>query len=96
VLDPAFRRHRFRVAPDSAGADRRPACYRRVGPLTVSDANVCVGASSTGAFPATFGPAADQPHAEVVIANSPTLRTRSLGTGEAEGTRTVAEGSCLS
>jgi 5-oxoprolinase (ATP-hydrolysing) len=34
---------RFRVGPDSAGADPGPACYRRGGPLTVTDANVCVG-----------------------------------------------------
>src|SRR6185312_11276993 len=29
---------RFRVGPDSAGADPGPACYRRGGPLTVTDA----------------------------------------------------------
>ena len=34
---------RLRVGPDSAGADPGPACYRRGGPLTVTDANVCVG-----------------------------------------------------
>ena len=34
---------RFRVGPDSAGADPGPACYRRGGPLTVTDANVMVG-----------------------------------------------------
>ena len=27
---------RFRVGPDSAGADPGPACYRRGGPLTVT------------------------------------------------------------
>ena len=34
---------RMRVGPDSAGANPGPACYRRGGPLTVTDANVCVG-----------------------------------------------------
>jgi 5-oxoprolinase (ATP-hydrolysing) len=68
-LNPAFRRRRFRVRPDSAGADPGPACYRRVGPITVTDANVCVGEIQPAHFPATFGPAADQPlDAEVVIA----------------------------
>ena len=37
---------RLRVGPDSAGADPGPACYRRGGPLTVTDANVCVGQDS--------------------------------------------------
>ena len=31
---------RFRVGPDSAGADPGPLSYRRQGPLTVTDANV--------------------------------------------------------
>ncbi len=34
---------RFRVGPDSAGADPGPMCYRRGGPLTVTDANVMTG-----------------------------------------------------
>ncbi len=34
---------RYRVGPDSAGADPGPACYRRGGPLTVTDANVLLG-----------------------------------------------------
>ena len=34
---------RYRVGPDSAGADPGPACYRRGGPLTVTDANVMLG-----------------------------------------------------
>ena len=52
---------RFRVGPDSAGADPGPASYRRGGPLTVTDANVCVGKIQPAHFPAIFGPAADQP-----------------------------------
>ena len=52
---------RFRVGPDSAGADPGPACYRGGGPLTVTDANVCVGKIQPRHFPAIFGPNGDQP-----------------------------------
>lgn len=52
---------RFRVGPDSAGADPGPACYRRGGPLTVTDANVMLGKLNPDYFPAIFGPAQDQP-----------------------------------
>ena len=51
---------RFRVGPDSAGANPGPASYRRGGPLTVTDANVMVGKIQPGHFPAIFGPDADQ------------------------------------
>ena len=60
---------RMRVGPDSAGANPGPACYRRGGPLTVTDANVCVGKIQPAHFPAIFGPRADQPlDASVVTA----------------------------
>lgn len=52
---------RFRVGPDSAGADPGPACYRRGGPLTVTDANVMLGKLNPDLFPAIFGPDQDQP-----------------------------------
>src|SRR6056297_3458570 len=51
---------RFRVGPDSAGADPGPACYRRGGPLTVTDANVMLGKLQPEFFPAIFGPDQDQ------------------------------------
>ncbi|MDP7546911.1 MAG: hydantoinase/oxoprolinase family protein, partial [Alphaproteobacteria bacterium] len=58
---------RYRVGPDSAGADPGPASYRRGGPLTVTDCNVCLGKLRPEHFPAVFGPGADQPlDAEVV------------------------------
>jgi len=47
---------RFRVGPDSAGANPGPACYRRGGPLAVTDANVMVGKLLPGKFPRIFGP----------------------------------------
>ena len=52
---------RYRVGPDSAGADPGPACYRRGGPLTVTDANVMLGRVQPGYFPRVFGPAGDEP-----------------------------------
>jgi 5-oxoprolinase (ATP-hydrolysing) len=52
---------RFRVGPDSAAANPGPACYRRHGPLTVTDANVMVGKLIPDFFPKIFGPAQDQP-----------------------------------
>jgi 5-oxoprolinase (ATP-hydrolysing) len=58
---------RFRVGPDSAGANPGPACYRRGGPLTVTDANVMVGKLVPAFFPKIFGPKQDQPlDAEIV------------------------------
>ena len=62
-----FEAGRFRVGPDSAGANPGPACYRRGGPLTVTDANVMLGKLQPDFFPAIFGPSQDQPlDAEVV------------------------------
>ncbi|MCB1491295.1 MAG: 5-oxoprolinase, partial [Rhodobiaceae bacterium] len=52
---------KYRVGPESAGADPGPACYRRGGPLTVTDCNVMLGKLQPRFFPAVFGPQADQP-----------------------------------
>ncbi len=46
---------RYQVGPDSAGADPGPACYRKGGPLAVTDANVMVGKLMPRYFPAIFG-----------------------------------------
>ena len=51
---------RVRVGPDSAGANPGPASYRRGGPLTVTDANVCVGKVQPAHFPSIFGPGGDE------------------------------------
>ncbi|MFF1422453.1 hydantoinase B/oxoprolinase family protein [Streptomyces sp. NPDC058280] len=56
-----FDGQRYRVGPDSAGAEPGPACYRRGGPLTVTDANVMLGRVQPAHFPALFGPGGDQP-----------------------------------
>jgi 5-oxoprolinase (ATP-hydrolysing) len=50
---------RFRAGPESAGADPGPKCYRRGGPLTVTDANVMVGKLRREFFPHIFGPGGD-------------------------------------
>ncbi len=51
---------RYRVGPDSAGADPGPACYRRGGPLAVTDCNVMLGKLQPAYFPRLFGPGGDQ------------------------------------
>ncbi len=56
----AFERGKFRVGPASAGANPGPACYRRGGPLSVTDANLVTGKLQADLFPAVFGPAADE------------------------------------
>ncbi|HPZ56707.1 hydantoinase B/oxoprolinase family protein [Ottowia sp.] len=72
---------RFRVGPESAGANPGPASYRRGGPLALTDANVMVGKVQPAYFPKVFGPAADEAlDAEVVRARfadiaGPTGRT---------------------
>src|SRR5205807_6374209 len=59
---------RFRVGPGSAGADPGPACYRRGGPLTVTDCNVLLGKVQPDFFPKLFGPAADEPLDREIVA----------------------------
>lgn len=52
---------RLRVGPESAGANPGPACYRRDGPLTVTDCNVLLGRIQPAFFPPVFGPDQKQP-----------------------------------
>ena len=51
---------RYRVGPESAGADPGPACYRRGGPLCVTDCNVLLGKLQPEFFPRVFGPNQDE------------------------------------
>jgi 5-oxoprolinase (ATP-hydrolysing) len=79
---------RFRVGPQSAGANPGPASYRRGGPLAVTDANVMVGKIQPRYFPKVFGPKANEPLSqEVVEAKFRELAQRTGRTPEA-----VAEG----
>ena len=52
---------RYRVGPDSAGADPGPAAYGRGGPLAVTDANLMTGKLIPDLFPKVFGPNGDEP-----------------------------------
>lgn len=52
---------RFQVGPDSSGANPGPACYRRNGPLSVTDCNVLLGKIQPDHFPAVFGEKGDSP-----------------------------------
>jgi 5-oxoprolinase (ATP-hydrolysing) len=51
---------RLRVGPRSAGANPGPACYRRGGPLTITDANLLLGKIQPQIFPCVFGPSGDE------------------------------------
>lgn len=57
----SFRSGLFVVGPDSAGAHPGPTCYRKGGPLTVTDANLCLGRLLPDYFPKIFGATEDQP-----------------------------------
>jgi len=57
----SFDGSRFRVGPESAGADPGPACYRKGGPLTVTDCNLFLGRIDPAFFPSVFGPDGDEP-----------------------------------
>ena len=56
-----FDGQRLRVGPESAGADPGPACYRKGGPLTVTDCNLVLGRIDPDEFPQVFGPDGDLP-----------------------------------
>jgi 5-oxoprolinase (ATP-hydrolysing) len=85
---------RFRVGPDSAGANPGPASYRRGGPLTVTDANVCVGKVQPAHFPAIFGPNGDQPLDTDIVRKSFLAMADEVtkATGRRSDIRDVAEG----
>ncbi|KAG4287700.1 5-oxoprolinase (ATP-hydrolyzing) [Fusarium proliferatum] len=55
-----FRNGLFVVGPESAGAHPGPACYRKGGPATVTDANLVLGRLLPEFFPKIFGENEDQ------------------------------------
>jgi 5-oxoprolinase (ATP-hydrolysing) len=85
---------RYRVGPDSAGADPGPACYRRGGPLTVTDANVLLGRIQPDYFPKVFGTRGDAPlDADVTRARFEELSQQITATvGDDRGPEQVAAG----
>lgn len=85
---------RYRVGPDSAGANPGPACYRRGGPLALTDANVMLGRIQPDFFPAVFGPEGNEPlDAEIVKQRFAELAERIRAeTGDTRSPEEVAEG----
>jgi 5-oxoprolinase (ATP-hydrolysing) len=86
---------RYQVGPDSAGANPGPACYRRGGPLTVTDCNVLLGRIQPEYFPQVFGPHGDQPLDSVIVRqqfNALAARIGAASSGPAPQPEVVAEG----
>ena len=85
---------RYRVGPDSAGADPGPACYRGGGPLAVTDANVMLGRIQPAHFPKVFGPYGDQPLDAELVRDRFTALAREIRerTGDDRTPEQVAEG----
>ena len=84
----SFDGRRFRVGPDSAGAVPGPACYRRGGPLTVTDCNVVLGKIRPEHFPAVFGPGGDAP----IDAGASFARCREIAEAAGMGVEEAAQG----
>jgi 5-oxoprolinase (ATP-hydrolysing) len=87
---------RLRVGPESAGAVPGPACYRRGGPLTVTDCNLMLGRLQPEFFPRVFGPSGDEPiDREIVVDRFKTLAAEISGaTNKPTTQEEIAEG-CL-
>lgn len=82
---------RFRVGPESAGAVPGPACYRRGGPLTVTDCNLLLGRIRAADFPALFGPDGNQPpDRDAVVARFAELGLDMPAEAAAEGFLAIA------
>ena len=81
---------RFRVGPASAGADPGPACYRRGGPLAVTDANLMTGKLIADFFPKVFGATGDQPLDGKIVRERFAALAREIGDGRSE--EAVADG----
>src|SRR5215475_5587347 len=74
---------RFRVGPDSAGANPGPKCYRRGGPLALTDANVMVGKLIPEFFPKIFGPRQNLPLDAAAVRDAFSALAREIGDGRA-------------
>ena len=85
---------RFRVGPDSAGANPGPAAYRRGGPLAVTDINVMLGKVQPEFFPNVFGPEGNEPlDADAVRAGFEAMAAKIKdATGQVRTPEDVAEG----
>ena len=85
---------RFRVGPDSAGANPGPAAYRRGGPLAVTDINVMLGKVQPDFFPNVFGPEGNEPlDADAVRSGFEAMAAKiKESTGQVRTPEEVAEG----
>ncbi|HIK12324.1 MAG TPA: hydantoinase B/oxoprolinase family protein [Oscillatoriaceae cyanobacterium M33_DOE_052] len=85
---------RYRVGPDSAGANPGPACYRKGGPLTVTDANVMLGKIQPQFFPHVFGPDGNLPLDAQVVREKFTQLAQEISsqTGDTRSPEQVAAG----
>ncbi|MET1026483.1 MAG: hydantoinase/oxoprolinase family protein, partial [Dongiaceae bacterium] len=85
---------RFRVGPESAGANPGPASYRRGGPLAVTDCNVMLGRLNPDFFPKVFGKDGNLPlDREIVMTKFAALAAEiSTKSGKAMSPQAVAEG----
>ena len=84
----AFDGSRFRVGPQSAGANPGPASYRRGGPLAVTDANLMLGKIQPRFFPKVFGPNANEALSLAVVQE----RFEELARQSSRSAEQVAEG----
>ncbi|MEZ5335737.1 MAG: hydantoinase B/oxoprolinase family protein [Methanolobus sp.] len=89
-----FEAGRFTVGPDSAGSEPGPACYRKGGPLTITDCNLMLGKINPKYFPHVFGHSADMPLDSDVVREKFTKLAAEVSdfTGEAHCAEQVAEG----
>ena len=89
-----FEGGRLRVGPQSAGASPGPVCYRRGGPLTVTDLQVLLGRIRPVSFPAVFGPGHDLPldDATVRLQFGELAARVAAGTGSSATVETLAAG----
>ena len=90
----SFDGSRFRAGPRSAGANPGPACYRRGGPLTVTDANVMLGKIQPAYFPRLFGPLANEALDARIVTDKFTEMAADIeaSTGSCRRPEEVAEG----
>ena len=90
----AFDGARYRVGPASAGAVPGPACYRRGGPLTVTDCNLMLGKIVPRFFPHVFGPKGDEPLDRAVVEKKFAELASEIqqASGDKRSPREVAEG----
>jgi 5-oxoprolinase (ATP-hydrolysing) len=84
----------YRVGPESAGSNPGPACYRREGPLAVTDANVMLGKIHPQYFPPVFGPDGNLPLDKDIVLSKFTQLTKDIAaiTGDTRTPEQVAAG----